>query len=101
MDALHKQITRARRRLVLQSLAAKLAWCWFVTLLLATLAIAVGRYWPPVADERLWALASLAVALVVGLLAATVWTWFARQTALDAAVEIDRRFALKERVAST
>jgi hypothetical protein len=101
MDALHKQITRARRRLVLQSFSAKLAWCWFVTLLVATLAIAVGRVWPPVADERLWASGSLAVALVVGLLAAIAWTWFSRQSALDAAVEIDRRFALKERVAST
>jgi len=101
MEILRKQIRRAHRRLLLQSLAGKLAWCWFVTMLVATLAIAAGKFWPLIADERAWALGSLATALVVGLVAAIVWTWMRSQDALAAAVEIDRRFGLKERISST
>ena len=101
MEILRKQIRRAHRRLIVQSFVGKLAWCWFVTLLLAALAIATGKFWPPIADERAWALGSLATALGVGLVAAIAWTWSRRQDALAAAVEIDRRFGLKERISST
>jgi hypothetical protein len=37
----------------------------------------------------------------VALLAATMITWLVRRSALEAAMEIDRRFGLKERVASS
>ncbi len=100
MDILRKQIARARRRLVWQSFAGKLAWCWFFSLLAAAVAIGVGRFWPPVADPLGWAVGCLAAGLGLGLLAAVIWTWARRQTAIEAAQEIDRRFALKERVAS-
>lgn len=46
MQALQKQIRRARRRLILQSFTGKLAWCWFVTLLVAAVAIGAGKFWP-------------------------------------------------------
>ncbi len=101
MEILRRQIARAHRRLVLQSLAGHLAWCWTVTLTLAVIAIGIGAIWPPLADYRLWAITCLATALGTGALAAAVWTWAGRQTALDAAAEIDHRFALKERVSST
>jgi hypothetical protein len=39
--------------------------------------------------------------IVVGLFAATAWTIASRRTSLDAAMEIDRRFDLRERVASS
>jgi hypothetical protein len=100
METIEKQVRRARRRLALASLAGKLAWCWFATLLLAAVAIGVGRLWLAV-DPQMWTLAWLAAALAWGFAAAVVWTWFARQDALQAAVEIDRRFGLKERVSST
>ncbi len=100
METLSRQIRRVHRRLVLQSLAAKLAWCWFVTLVLAAIAIGAGKLWPLV-DDRTWAIGCAGTALAVGTLAAVVWTWARRQNALEAAVEIDRRFGLKERVSST
>ncbi len=100
MQALQKQIRRARRRLILQSFTGKLAWCWFVTLLVAAVAIGAGKFWP-MDDGRAWALGWLASALAVGLAAAIAWTWARRQNTLEAAVEIDRRFGLKERVSST
>jgi hypothetical protein len=100
METLRRQVRRAHRRLLLQSFTGKLAWCWFVALLLATLAIAAGKFWP-LADEQAWILGSLATALVAGLLAAVAWTWLRKQDSLAAAAEIDRRFGLKERVSSS
>ncbi len=85
----------------LQGLAARLTWCWFGTLLVAVGAIAAGKRWSPPVDQPAWAIGCVVAALVAGLLAAAVWSWARRQTALAAAVEIDRRFALKERVSST
>ena len=100
METLRKQIRRAHRRLMLASLAGKLSWCWFVALVLAVLAIGAGKYWPLV-DDPTWTLGCLATALVGGLLAALLWTWAVRHDTLEAAVEIDRRFGLKERISST
>ena len=100
METLERQVRRVRRRLLVESLAAKLSWCWFFTLLVAALAIAVGKLWAP-AGQQAWALGWLAAALGGGLAAAAVWTWMRRPSALEAAVEIDRRFGLNERVSST
>jgi hypothetical protein len=85
--------------LLLQSFLAKLAVSWFVTLAVCAVAIAAGKFLPLV-DQMAWAAAWSAGALVVGLLGAIAWTWIKRQNTLEAAVEIDRRFGLKERVSS-
>ncbi len=100
MDKLHRQIRRARARMVLQAFAVKLAWCWFATLLAAVVAIAANKLWP-LADDRAWSTGTLAAAFGLGLAAAICWAWARRQSTLEAAVEIDRRFGLKERVSST
>ncbi|MEX0678966.1 MAG: hypothetical protein WD063_17970 [Pirellulales bacterium] len=100
METLERQVRRARRRLLVESLAGKLAWCWFFTLLVAVLAIGAGKFWAPVGQQA-WATGWLALALGGGLAAAVLWTWLRRQSSLEAALEIDRRFGLKERVSST
>lgn len=100
MEVLQKQVRRAQRRMMLQALTGRLAWCWFATFAVAAGAIGAARYWT-VSDLRTWDLAWLTGALVVGVLAALVWTWVCRQDAMAAAVEIDRRFELKERVSSS
>ena len=69
-------------------------------MLAAAIAIGVGKYWPSV-DERTWAIGSLATAIGLGASIALVWTWLWRSSMLEAAVEIDRRYGLKERVSST
>jgi hypothetical protein len=100
METLRRQIRRAHRRMILQSFLAKLAWCLFATLLVASAAIAVGKYWP-VGEARTWELAWLGSAVGAGVLLAGLWTWLTRESALNAAAEIDRRFGLKERVSSS
>jgi tetratricopeptide (TPR) repeat protein len=101
MDQLRQQVARARRRLVLEQLLGRLVWCLLGALTLATIAIAVPRI---VAIENLppdWDIIWLAGALGIGFLLAVVWTFIKNRSQLDAAIEIDRRYDLRERVASS
>jgi len=101
MDKLLTQIRRARRRLVLEQFLSRLVWCLFGTLVLAAVAIALPKV---VFIENLpawWANAWLLGAAAAGVVIAFVWTLVARRTPLDAAMEIDRRFELRERIASS
>ena len=105
MDAIQQQVKRARRRLVVQQFLALLPWTLFGALLVAAGAIAVPKIWPlwetsDAASSWTWVLSWSGGAVVVGLAAAALWTYFVRRTASDAALEIDRRFGLKERVSS-
>jgi hypothetical protein len=100
VDDLQKHVRRARRRLILQAFVGHLAWCLFATLLAAAVAIGVGKFLPRL-DQQVFGWAAMGTALVLGILAAVVWTWLRADDALAAAVEIDRRFGLKERISST
>ena len=97
MDELHRQVRRARRRLGMQRFVAALGWCWLATLVAALGIIMVGKFWPLGVTDWAW----VGGALIVGLAAAVGWAFFAGRGTLDAAIEIDRRFGLKERVSST
>jgi len=101
MDTLERQVAIAYRRLVTQRFFSLLAWSWFGTLLLAALAIAIAKFVPLGVDSMIWNLSWIGGALVAGLVVAGVWTYITRANRLEAAIEIDRRFGLKERVSST
>jgi hypothetical protein len=96
MDVLQQQIRRARRRLTFQRFLDKLGWCWFAALAAALALVAVDKFRPLGVESWAWA----AGALAVGLIAAAVWTLLVRGNSLEAAIEIDHRFGLKERVSS-
>ncbi len=101
MDQLRQQVARARRRLVLEQFLGRLVWCLLGALTLATIAIAVPRL---VAIDNLpgnWDLAWLFGTLGGGVIIAAVWAFITSRSQLDAAIEIDRRFELRERVASS
>ncbi len=100
MEKLRQQVARARRRLILGQFFAALAWCWTAAFAIAAIGLAVAKLFPLNVDGRIWTAAWIGGALVVGTLAAAVWTWIGRRDPLFAAIEIDRRFGLKERVSS-
>jgi septal ring factor EnvC (AmiA/AmiB activator) len=97
MEELQKQVRRAKRRISLQRFVNVLGWCWFATLLTAAVLLVIDKYFPM--HVPLWGWAGGAFAL--GLLAAIAWTMLVGGKPLEAAIELDRRFGLKERVSST
>jgi hypothetical protein len=97
MEELQKQVRRAKRRITLQRFVNVLGWCWFAALLVAAGLIIVDKYKPMNVQLWVWG----AGAVVAGFIAALVWTVLVRSLPLEAALEIDRRFGLKERVSST
>ena len=101
MDTLAKQVARAQRCLTLSRFLTALAWSWFAALLVAAIAIGVAKLWPLGIDGWVWSAAWIGGTLVVGAVAAAVYSWLRRESRLTAAIEIDRRFGLKERVSST
>lgn len=101
MDQIRLQVARARRRLWLELFLHRLVRSWFVTLLTAVVAIAVPRIWAIENLPAQWPAMWLGGAVVAGLLFTLGWMWFRSKTELDAAMEIDRRFDLRERVASS
>jgi tetratricopeptide (TPR) repeat protein len=101
MDQLRQQIARARSRLILEQFLGRLVWCLLGCLTLATIAIAAPRIFTIENLSPNWDMAWLLGALGVGFLIAAVWTFIKSRSPLDAAIEIDRRFDLRERVASS
>jgi hypothetical protein len=97
MKVLERQVSRAQRRLTAQTFVSTLVGWLFAFLLVALAAVLVNWYWnlglhPGIAAGAAGGLA------VVGAL---VWSIVFRASRMEAAIEIDRRFGLKERVSST
>ena len=106
MDQIRQQVKRAQRRLSWEFFVNRLLRCWFVALVVAVLAIAIPKIWSIdhlFADglPKNWSVLCVVVGLVAGLIATFGWTWLRGRSELEAAVEIDQRFGLKERVASS
>ena len=95
------QIARARRRIVLQLFLAVLGRSLFVALLIALLAISVVKIWHVGIAPEIWIWSWAGGAVGAGVLFALAWTFAKRCTVLTAAIEVDQRFNLKERVSST
>lgn len=101
MEQLLAQVKRARRKLWLELFLNRLLSCWFIAFILAVVAITVPKL---IVVENLpadWVLKCSITALVAGLITAGIWTVLRSRSELDTAVEIDRRYELKERIASS
>ena len=101
MDQIREQVRRARRRLSFELFLNRLLRCWFYALVTAVIAIAVPKLWMIENLPANWSLSCIVAAIVGGLFVSLAWTWLRGRSELDAAVEIDSRYGLKERVASS
>ena len=101
MDQLRLQVARARRRLVFEQFLHRLVWCLLGALTIAAIAVALPRVATIATLPATWDAAWFLGAFGAAFLAAAAWTAVTRRSALDAAIEIDRRFDLRERVASS
>src|SRR5688500_9413133 len=101
MDKLRKQIRRAQSRLFLQRFLGYLVWCLFGTLLISSFAIAATKVWYIPVEPQAWLAAWLGGAVGLAVVLSLLLAFLRRQTGVEAAIEIDRRFGLKERVSSS
>lgn len=101
MDPLTQQVRRAQRRLNLAQWVGLLTWSLFGWLVVAALAVAAPKVWAMPLDGQLWLFGWLGGAVAAGLLTAGVLLYWRRRGAGEAAMEIDRRCGLRERVASS
>lgn len=97
MDELRRLVRFARRRLIVQVWLRALPWCISAGLLVSCVLLAFDRRLAWQMDAWVWPVAGT----VAGLLAACAWAWHRRVNELDAAIEIDRRLQLRERVSSS
>lgn len=101
MEEIKRQVSRARRRMITEQFLSVATWSLFAALLISVLAIAIPKIWVVSFAGDTWTWSWLGGGLGAGFLLACVWTYYVRRSAMEAAVEIDRRFGLKERVSST
>jgi hypothetical protein len=104
MEKLHRQVLRARRRLILQQFFRIIGWWLLLALLVAAAAVAVPKIWVmgfSTQASTIWLWSWLGGTAAVATLLAMFCAWWARRNVLEAAIEIDQRFALRERVSSS
>jgi chemotaxis protein histidine kinase CheA len=106
MNDIVRQIARARWRLNLERFLRVAPWMLFGALLVACVGLAIPKFvfLPATATEagwRIWVASWTGGSAIAGLLAAVVAAWWNRRSDYEAAVEIDRRFGLRDRVASS
>lgn len=101
MTAIEKTVATARWRMIVRQWAGRLARCLTIAFGLAFFAILMPKLFPISDLPAWWAGAWLVGAGIAGLLVATIWTAVRSKSELDAAVEIDKRFELRERIASS
>jgi hypothetical protein len=100
MEPLLPQVVRVQRKLWLGLFLNRLGQCLLVALLVAAAVIAVAKIMVFANVPSGWAPWWTAGCLGTGVAAAIVWTGCRGASPLDAAIEIDRRCRLRERVAS-
>jgi hypothetical protein len=100
MEEIKRQINLARRRLLAQRFLVVAAWSFFAMLSVAAIGLVIPKIWVVGVDRDVWVWSWIAGSLVLGSLVALLSSYLRRGSMLDAAIEIDRRFQLKERVSS-
>lgn len=100
MEQIQQQVASARRRLALQQFLTIAPWALFTSLVIAAIGIAIPKIWVLNVAPVWWSLGWIGGGLAAAFLLSILWTILVCRTNLDAAVEIDRRFGLKERVSS-
>ncbi len=101
MDVIRQQVRRANRRLLWNQLVHAVTWSLFAALLLALVAITLPKIWAlGLPSGRIWSIAWIVGAMTFGISTGVLWVVLRRRGELDAAIEIDLRYGLKERVSS-
>ena len=102
MEIIRQVVSAAQFRLTLHQFWRVLAWCWFWGLSIAAVAVLFASFVAiPGVSYQSWLIGWVAGALICGFGAALAVTAYGRKRRIEAAMELDRRFGLRERVSST
>jgi hypothetical protein len=100
MNQIHKQSRIARRRLVSERFLSYLPWTMTLALAVAAVALVLPKLIYLPVDNGIWFAAWLGGCVTIALIINVVLTLVGRPSLADAAVEIDKRFGLRERISS-
>lgn len=101
LEEIEQSVDAARRRLVIRQWAGRLAVCLTAAFCIALMAILTPKLFILPDLPAGWAVLWFVGAAVAGVVAASIWTALRSKTRLEAAVEIDQRYNLRERIASS
>ena len=105
MNRIRQKVAQARRRIVIGYFFNVLIWSVFSCLFLAAIGLAVPKIWylsflQSESSYQNWVLSWIAGGALSGFLISILVTWRKTASQLSAAIEVDRRFGLKERLSS-
>jgi hypothetical protein len=100
MDEINRQVHRARRRLLLNMLLRNLGRAFLLAAIVMLIGVTLPKIWPLPVQHSTWLALCVLIPAVAALVLAVTWTYMRRATDLEAALEIDLRCGLKERVSS-
>jgi chemotaxis protein histidine kinase CheA len=101
MDQINQKAKMARRRLFVGRFLSFTPYTFGTFLTVAAVGVMIPKMTPLVVEPNIWYGSWFGAAAALGLLVNCVMTWIGRPTLIEAATEIDRRFALRERLSST
>lgn len=101
MDTIRRQIAAARRRLLMQRFGRIATWSLFAMLIVAAIGAAVPKLRPLETPSDTWLALWAGGGIALALVAAAMITFLTRPTLAQAALEIDQRYGLRERLSST
>ena len=101
MDEINQRVDQARRRLVLEQWLGRAAWCLFWAWCAAAVALALPKVLVIEGLPEWWTMAWAAGSTVAALVVSLIWTAVSSHSLEDAAIEVDRRYGLRERLASS
>ncbi len=105
MNEINQQVNRARRRVMTGKFFNMLTLAAFCGLVVAAIGMAIPKIWyldflQTQNHHDAWVYSWILGGAVLGFLTAAILTWKNSSSRMDVAVEVDKRFELKERLSS-
>ncbi len=100
MDLINRQISKARRLLWTQTILNIFAWCLIIAFSICFLGLLVPKIWFLPYTFSSWSMIWLIGGGLSAVIVAGAISMFYRPSAMHSAIEIDRRFGLRERISS-
>lgn len=101
MEEIKRQVARARRRMNLAQFLRMVSWSLTAALAVALIGVAIPRIWAISVAPEAWNWSWIGGAAATGLIVGWIIAFVRRRGDLEAAIELDRRYGLKERVSSS